>query len=348
MRLILLALMLLGTTAHAEWVTSSGYGKTFDEALKNAKQISVEQIAGTFIVGESSVEQEIYRSRIVQYNGGLITRYELVSTHEADGLIEVRIHADVDTRKVNSLIIANGANTTSDMPDKLKKSRDEFHKSQAVMTVLDDPAIAYAIEVGEIKYQNRGDLTDVAVQLKIVHSPKWLDDVRTFSKFSGQEIDVADSNWIWFPVTLTAAAINPLYIVPSALVMTLIDHGTSMPQPSFVTCFSNSAKSGMDTCFGIRHPLSKIYSQKTISLSGKLLTSEGDIPLQTITVGGIQNLLKNFRAGEHLYIESAGQNFDFSAPGTLLFESGELTIQYDFVARTNDLEKMRRIEFHIL
>lgn len=104
----------------------------------------------------------------------------------------------------------------------------------------------------------------------------------------------------------------------------------------------------MDTCFGIRHPLSKIYSQKTISLSGKLLTSEGDIPLQTITVGGIQNLLKMFRAGERLYIEKAGQNLGFPAPGILLFESGELTFQYDFVARTNDLEKMRRIEFHIL
>lgn len=181
MRLILLALMLLGTTAHAEWVTSSGYGKTFDEALQNAKQTCVEQIAGTFIVGESSVEQETYHSRIVQYNGGLITGYKLVSTHEANGLIEVRIHADVDARKVNNLIISNGANTTSDIPDKLKKSRDEFLKSQAMMTVLDDPAIAYAIEVGEIKYQNRGDLTDVTVQLKIVHSPKWLDDVRTFS-----------------------------------------------------------------------------------------------------------------------------------------------------------------------
>ena len=56
MRWLLLAAALLCQTAQAEEVTVTGYGTTVDEALQNAKTAAVEQVAGTFITGKSTLE----------------------------------------------------------------------------------------------------------------------------------------------------------------------------------------------------------------------------------------------------------------------------------------------------
>jgi len=209
MRYLCLAILLYSLTAVAEEVTSAGYGKTFDEALQNAKTTCVEQVAGTFIVGESSIEGDVYHSHIAQYNGGLITRYTVQTTQENDGLIEVVIKADVDTDKVNSMIVANSAHVSSDVSGKLEKSRDEYNKTQEIITALDETSQAYTVQVGEITYRNRGDLTDVSVQLKLMHSTKWLDDVRVMAKTIGREVDTGHADALWILGALSAV-VNPL------------------------------------------------------------------------------------------------------------------------------------------
>lgn len=344
MRYLCLAFLLYSLTAGAEVVTSSGYGKTFDEALQNAKTTCIEQVAGTFIIGESSVDQDVYHSRIAQYNGGLITRYTVLSTRESSGLIEIVINADVDTDKVNSMIVANGADIASDVAEKLEKSRDEHNKSQAIISALDVTSQAYTVQVGKITYRNRGDLTDVSVQLKLMHSPKWFDDVRVMAKTIGREVNTGNSDALWI-LAAFSAILNPA--LPLAL-FSVANRADKQPEThdEYLTCFSRDRDTDVDLCYEIKHPFQNISNSGIIMLNGKVVMAGREMQLNSTPVSVDRALFKKVKAGEHVYFESSCRERIFHNSGIVMFGRGEVSLQYDFTARTDDVKQMTRVEFN--
>ncbi|OYW38269.1 MAG: hypothetical protein B7Z35_07810 [Hydrogenophilales bacterium 12-61-10] len=346
MRWLLLATALLCQNLQAEEVTVTGYGSTVDVALQNAKTAAVEQVAGTFITGKSTLDGDQYRSRTDQYNGGLIKRHEILSTIEQDGLFAVRIQADVDTDKVNSVIESNGAEITAPVADRIEKSRDDFEKTKRIIEALDDPAQAFAVQVKNVTYRNQGDLTKIIAQIEIIYSPKWYDDVHLMAKTIGREIDTG-AWWreaLWGLAALSAA-FNPA--LPGTL-FSIARQAEVKPKsiPEYIACFGKDNGWGVDECYEIRHPLSRTTGSSEIKLVGRLIQGDEVLNFGEVTIYTAEELFMSVWDGRKAYFQkSARPNRSFHNPGIVLFRKGAATVMYEITVPTEKLKHNGRLEF---
>lgn len=348
MRWLLFLPALLSLHLHAEEVTVTGYGKTVDEALQNAKIAAVEQVAGTFITARSTLEGDRYASRMDQYNGGLVRRHEVLSAFEQAGLVAVRIKADVDTEKVNSVIVSNDADINAPLADRIDKSRDDYEKTRQIVAALDDPAQAFAVQVGKVAYRNRGALTDIRSEVSIVYSPKWYDDVRVMAQTIGRKVDIG-SKWaeaLWGLAALSAA-VNPA--LPGML-FSAARHTQGKPKSSeeYMVCFSRDAGRDVDECYEIRHPLTKTTDDNMLRLKGQLALNEEDMRLNEISVSPAELLYLHVWNGRRAYFSRSAKERTFHNPGIVLFRNGAATFDYEVTVPTEKLVQTGRLEFAAL
>ena len=345
MRWLLLATALLCQNLQAEEVTVTGYGKTVDAALQNAKTAAVEQVAGTFITGKATLEGGQYRSRTDQYNGGLIKRHEILSTIKQDGLFAVRIQADVDTTKVNSVIESNGAEITAPVADRIEKSRDDFEKTKRIVEALDDPAQAFAVRVKKVTYRNQGELTKIIAEIEIIYSPKWYDDVRLMARTIGREIDTG-AWWrdaLWGLAALTAA-VNPA--LPGT--MFSIARQAEVKQqasPEYMACFGKDNGWDVDECYEIRHPLSRTTRSSQIKLGGRLVQGDEVLRFEDVTVDTAEELYMSVWNGKRTYFSKRGKERKFHNLGIVLFRKGVAAVMYEITVPTQKLKQDARLEF---
>ena len=70
---ILLTLLAFTINANAEIVVVTGYGDSYEIALKNAKVLALQEVVGTFIISDTSWKSnENVFEEIKQYNGCLL------------------------------------------------------------------------------------------------------------------------------------------------------------------------------------------------------------------------------------------------------------------------------------
>jgi hypothetical protein len=345
MKWLLLAAALLCQNLLAEEVTVTGYGSTVDEALQNAKTAAIEQVAGTFITGKSTLEGDQYRSRTDQYNGGLIRRHEILSTIEQDGLFAVRIQADVDTTKVNSVIESNGAEITAPVAGRIEKSRDDFEKTKRIVEALDDPAQAFAVQVKNMTYRNRGNLTDIVAELQITYSPKWYDDVHLMAKTIGRKIDTGAwwKDALWGLAALTAA-VNPA--LPGTM-FSIARHaeGKQKSSPEYMACFGKDNGWDVDECYEIRHPLTRTTGSSELWLGGRIIQGDEVLRYSDVTIDTAEALYMRVWDGKRTYFNKSAKERKFRNPGIVLFRKGVATVMYEITVPTEKLKQNGRLEF---
>lgn len=348
MRWFLLLASLFSLNLQAEYVIATGYGKTVAEALQNAKTAAVDQVAGTFITGKSTLDGDSYRSRTDQYTGGLIRKQHILSVSEQDSLFVVRIQADVDTEKVNSVIVSDGAEITTQIADKIEKSRDDFEKTRRIVEALDDPAQAFAVRVRKVDYKNRGELTDVIAEVEIVYSPKWYDDVRVMAKTIGRKVDIG-SKWadaLWGLAALTAA-VNP--VLPGTM-FSLARRAQGNPKPSseYMVCFGKDNGWDIDECYEIRHPLKNTTGDSMLQVNGSFTQSDEQIRFNKIDVETGHELFLDVYPNRKAYFVKSATERKFHNPGVVLFRKGTKPFLYRFTVPTQQLTQGSRIVFAAL
>lgn len=339
--LALLACMSLG--AHAAEVTVTGYGKSVDEALANARIAAVSQAAGTFVTGQSILEGDTYRSRTNAYNGGHISKHEILSVDEDNGLFAVRIRADVDTDKVNTVIVSNGAEIPELAADQLDKAREDHEKTRSIIEALDDPAQAFAVEVTKVTYRNRGEFTDLAIEGQIVFSPKWYDDVRVMARTIGRKVDIG-SKWreaLWGLAALTAV-VNPAL---TGTMFSVARHANPPPKasPEYMVCFGKDNGWDIDECWETRHPFTNIRGDGRLRIEGKLVQAEGELPLGEPQVDLGDALFLGVYPGRRVYFSKSAWERKFLRPGILLFRKGVQPFEYVTTLPTRELTQAASI-----
>ncbi len=345
MRKWLALLACLSLSCQAAEVTVTGYGKTVDEALTNAKNAAIERVAGTFITGQSTLEGDAYRSRTDQYNGGRIRTHEILSVGEKNGLFVVRIMADVDTDKVNTVIVSNGAEIPAQVADQLDKARDDHEKTRQIVETLDDPAQAFAVEVTKVTYRNRGELTDLLVEGRIVYSPKWYDDVRVMAKTIGRKVDIG-SKWreaLWGLAALTAA-INPA--LPGTMFSIARNANPSpKPSPEHMVCFGKDNGWDIDECYETRHPFKNIRGDGRLRIDGGFVQGDHTLRFDEIQVDVGNELFLGFYPGRRVYFVKSATERKFQSPGIVLFRKGTQPFEQVVTLPTRKLAQAGRIEF---
>lgn len=341
----LTVLACLGLSAQAAEVTVTGYGKSVDEALANARTAAVGQVAGTFVTGQATLEGDTYRSRTDEYNGGRIRKHEILSVDEDDGLFAVRILADVDTDKVNTVIVSSGAEIDAQVADQLDRARDDDEKTRRIVEALDDPAQAFAVEVTKLTYRNRGELTDLVVQGRIVYSPKWYDDVRVMAKTIGRKVDIG-SKWadaLWGLAALTAA-VNPA--LPGTM-FSIARHANLPPKPSpeYMVCFGKDNGWDIDECYETRHTLKNIEGDGRLRIHGGLVQDGVQLPFTEFQIGLGEDLFLGVFPGRRVYFSKSATERKFQSPGIVLFRKGAQPFELAITLPTRTLTQASRIEF---
>ena len=341
--LALLACLSLG--AQAAEVTVTGYGKSVDEAFGNAKTAAVGQVAGTFVTGQSTLEGDAYSSRTDQYNGGRIRKHEILSVDEENGLFAVRILADVDTDKVNTVIVSNGAEIPALVADQLDKARDDDEKTRKIVEALDDPSQAFAVEVTKVTYRNRGELTDVLVEGRVVYSPKWYDDVRVMARTIGRKVDIG-SKWreaLWGLAALTAA-VDPT--LPGNM-FSIARHANPTPKysPEHMVCFGKDNGWDIDECYETRHPFTNIRGDGPLRIYGGLVQDDGQIAFGELRVDLGNALFLGVYPGRRVYFSKSATGRKFMNPGIVLFSNGAQPFEQVVTLPTRTLTQAGRIEF---
>lgn len=345
MRGWLALLACLGLSAQAAEVTVTGYGKSVDEALANARTAAVGQVAGTFVTGQSTLEGDAYRSRTDQYDGGRIRKHEILSVDEENGLFAVRILADVDTDKVNTVFVSNGSEIDAQVADQIDSARDDHEKTRRIVEALDDPAQAFAVEVTKVTYRNRGELTDMVVQGRIVYSPKWYDDVRVMAKTIGRKVDIG-SKWreaLWGLAALSAA-INPG--MPGTL-FSVARHANPEPKssPEHMVCFGKDNGWDIDECYETRHPFTNIRGDGLLRVYGGLVQNDGQLPFGELQVDVGNELFLGVYPGRRVYFSKSATERTFQSPGIVLFRKGAQPFEQVITLPTQKLTQAGRIEF---
>lgn len=335
----------LSLNAQAAEVTVTGYGKSVDEALTNAKTAAVGQVAGTFVTGQSTLDGDAYRSRTDQYNGGRIRKHEILSVDEENGLFAVRILADVDADKVNTVVVSDGAEIDAQVADQLDSARNDHEKTRRIVEALDDPAQAFAVEVTKLTYRNRGEFTDLIVQGRIVYSPKWYDDVRVMAKTIGRKVDIG-SKWreaLWGLAALTAA-INPM--LPGTM-FSIARHANPPPKPSpeHMVCFGKDNGWDIDECYETRHPFTNIQGDGLMWVYGGLVQNDGRIPFDGLRVDLGNTLFLEVQPGKRFYFSKSGAERKFLSPGIVLFRKGVQPFEQVVTLPTRNLAQAGRIEY---
>jgi len=348
MRYFLYALLLLAANANAAEVIVTGFGKTVEDSLQNAKVAAVEQVAGTFVTGQATLEGDRYHSSATQYNGGLIRRHEVISVVEEGGLFVTVIKADVDTDKVNTVVTSKGAEISESVGVQLEKARDDFEKTRRIVAALDDPAQAFAVRVTNVRYRNRGEMTDVEVDGVVVFNPKWYDDVRLMARTIGRKVDIG-SAWteaLWGLAALTAV-VNPL-IPGTAFSVARMAQGTPKVSEEFMACFGKDNGWDVDECYEIRHPMPRVMRSHRLQLDGKLTPDGREIPLGQLNVDSGWQMLLNVRVGQRVYFSKNGKERKFLNPGIVFFQKGNATFQHAFTEQTANVGQAKGVRFDLL
>ena len=173
-RNVLGALLALASVANAEVVTVTGYGESYEAALKNAKVAALEKVAGTFIISDTvwRSDENVFE-QIKQYNGGVIKSYKVTSQKQG----EVTIEADVDIIKDNRILLQNGSNVDQ---EQLNARINNYNDKLNIVGYLDDPKKAFYIKPMQVQANPRGTQVSFRVDTHVQWQPKWISDVKSF------------------------------------------------------------------------------------------------------------------------------------------------------------------------
>lgn len=335
--LLVVLLLLLAGTAEAREVVATGYGTSVEFALENAKTLAIEQVAGTFVTGTTTVVEGAYRSRIEQHHGGFIRHYQVLDMGQTDGLISAKIKAEVATGKINTVHSDQGADISRDAAEQLAQTAYTIEPTARMVAALDDPLQALVVHIVKISYANRGPLTDVDIDAEITLNPKWYDDVKTMERTAGHRIDLG-SAWadvLWGMAALSAI-INPM--LPGTL-SHLARAAEKKPSASleYATCFGTEASRDIDECYEIRQPLLALTRTQPLTIELMLVSGQREGVVGRWPVHIRNRLFVEVREGSRLYFINSAKERRFDHAGILLFERSMMPIKYSLTLPTVSL-----------
>lgn len=179
MKIFLVILLFISSIASAKEVTVTGRGSTYDRALANAKMLALENVTGTFVIGESEYRDKEFRESMEQYNGGVIKSFRVKEYKEFPQHIEVTITADVVEKKDNRIA---GKNEQS-----FNMQFDEHEQRRVVVDKLDNVNNMIAIDVAKPTYEIDRYSSVISMPFQMKMQPKWVSDMQAFTDVIGED-----------------------------------------------------------------------------------------------------------------------------------------------------------------
>ena len=332
----LLLLCLVASLCNAEEVITTGYGDTFDSALRNAKVAAVEKVTGTWINSEHKVRNGNLTEDIVQYNGGVIKKYEVLSYNNN----EIKIRADVDVIKDNR-VGTKTVNIPESMRSALTERQANSDQIYKAVKSLDNKNKALRLDVSNIEYVNKGASTQVFVSGKLVWIPKWQSDVRslaeTIDRKSLEDLKVAER--------VATGALNAAF--PSAatfgftaILSKMAEQQTNKTDDNTI-CFSPYRNYINDDCYIMGVDFKAFTDYLDIQTVGMINgVKKFSIPMGINRTAFYEKFEQN--AARSSYLGGRYKNSTLA-----IYTNQEMDIHYSFTIPTKTLSEIDKFEFVI-
>ena len=328
-----LALLLVVSLCSAEEVVTTGYGDTFDSALRNAKVAALEKATGTWISSEHFLKNGKTSEQVVQYNGGVIKTYEVLSYNNN----EVKIKADVDVVKDNR-VGTKSKDIPTEMRTTLRNQQHNREKIQAAVKFLDNKSKAFSIVTRDVTYNNKGSTTEVTVKATISWTPKWVSDVTTL----GKTIDVYGKVNRDTHEQVSGSIVNAVFTTPMAIPAVFL-HALTRPE-SLELSDQNQICVVNDSCYVTGIPFTMFDSDIRILVEG---LSDNSKIYNTSVRFKDTNLYESIAAGDEKR-GWLGSRITYYNPTIQINTNRQMNVTFSFLADTKNLSEVDRFNFTIM
>jgi hypothetical protein len=332
MKYTLLALSLVASLCSAEEVVTTGYGNTFESALRNAKISAIAKVTGTWISSEHFVKNGTLTEEIVQYNGGVIKKYEVLSYHNN----EVKIKADVDVVKDNR-VGTKSKDIPTEMRNTLLEQQQNRDKIQKAVKFLDSKSKAMNLMTRDVSYNNKGSVTEVTIKGTISWTPKWVSDTITL----GKTIDVYGRVNRDTHERVSGSIINAAYNTPVMLPAVFL-YGLTKPESLELSdqnqlCFVN------DSCYVTGVPFTMFDSDIRVIVEG---SRDKEKIYNTVIKFRDTNLYEIIAAGDEKR-SWFGTRITYNNPTVQINTNTQMNVTFSFVLDTKKLSEIDKFDFVI-
>jgi hypothetical protein len=177
--LLALVAFLFSLNAFALEVMASGFGRDYEHSLTNAKMNALDSVNGAWVNGDSYVRNGMFSEKITQYNGGVITNYEVLRNDKTFVIIK----ANVEPR--SNKMVTNTANVSS-LRGSIEGHADEYKRKATAVKSIDNLNKAFAVDVEKVQYENFGATTRVTMLVTMSYQEKWINDYNDLKRMAGE------------------------------------------------------------------------------------------------------------------------------------------------------------------
>lgn len=330
MKKLAIALMLASSVAFADEVTVTGYGSTFDNALANAKMQALEKVTGTFIISESEYKNKQYKETVDQYNGGIINKYDIISSSKKSTGYEVTIVADVDRKKDNRM--------NANKPVALNVQQQDYKEKQKVFDRLDDFSKAVSIQLSQPTYNVGRNSTTVNLNVAMSFQPKWVSDMKSFGKVIDEEGKTSSNIYptIHGGVVATLMSLNPF----AAIAVAEVGKPKQAEQSDdTMVCFAKTKNSSV-SCQSIGVDFRNIHATPRIVVYGSINGKDVELWSQYAHPAFYEVVY----AGDKRATWFKNINNTYNQPALLVYEKEQQIANVRFVIDNNQMDQIKNIK----
>lgn len=330
MKTLLVVLLVACSIANATEVTVTGYGNTFDNALQNAKLQALEKVTGTFIIGENQYRDKRYTESIDQYNGGIINKYDIISSNKNFSGYEVTIVANVDRKKDNRINPAK--------PVELNVQRQDYLEREKVFDRLDDFSKAVSFQISQPTYSVGRNSTTINLNVVMSFQPNWISDVKSFAKVIDERGNTSNNIYptIHGSVVATLMTMNPF----AALVVA----EAGKPKQAEITddtmvCFAATKNSSV-SCQTVGVDFRNIHATPKLVVYGSVNGRDVELWSQYAH----PTFYEMVYAGDKRATLFRNLNTTYNQPALIIYEREQQITNVKFVVENKELDLIRSIK----
>lgn len=160
----------------AETVITEGIGTTCDDALRQAKNLATERIAGSYINSQRLLLNDTkFEESIKEFTGGVVTSFSVLSS-DGNQPCKVKIQAavDIDTSKRIALPISNNTVDLGYIGSLVENRKDGISMAKHLINRPEH----FSVDMSELAFKNVSGRTYIEYEIKkITYSRQWQSDI---------------------------------------------------------------------------------------------------------------------------------------------------------------------------
>jgi hypothetical protein len=327
-----LALCVMGAalSCSATEVVVTGYGKSYQSALDNAKVAAVDKANGLWLNSEQKVTDGKHSERIVTYSGGVLTKFDIVSSTSDS----VTIKADVQPREKNGMS-TNSVNIPPSMRREVSGRIDNQKRLKDAVSSLNDKNKALSIIVSDVSYSEVGTNTKVTLTGKISYNQKWLEDLRELSQQVGVKGGTFEEKPDYYGIALTSLAgqVSPIAGGASAVAF-------AANKPSAQPSRSSYQMVCLDDCYMIGEDLEKLQTPTFLTIKG---FGAGEVFRQTVVMDDV-------RMVDYIPVGTTvdgrwGRKRIYQNPAAVILKDKVVDFRLTFLAKSDKISTVEKFGF---